>query len=153
MRMGAAAEAMNSDFEELLSIFNENSVRYLIVGGHAVMLYTEPRYTNDLDVWIDATAENGERVYRSLLQFGAPLAGLTAKDFAEEGSFYQMGIPPVRVDILMSLDGVTFAEVWPNRQQSKLGNAQAWFIGRGELIRNKRAVGRHIDLHDAELLE
>lgn len=152
--MGAApAEAMNSDFEELLSIFNENGVRYLIVGGHAVMLYTEPRYTKDLDVWIDASAENAERVYRSLLVFGAPLAGLTAKDFAEEGSFYQMGIPPARVDILMSIDGVSFADAWPNRQQSKLGSAPAWFIGRAELIRNKRAVGRHIDLHDAELLE
>lgn len=147
------ANAMNSDFEELLSIFNENSVRYLIVGGHAVMLYTEPRYTKDLDIWIDASPENGERVYRSLLAFGAPLAGLTAKDFTEEGAFYQVGIPPVRVDILMSIDAVTFAEAWPNRLQSKLGNAPAWFIGRGELIRNKRAVGRHIDLHDAELLE
>jgi hypothetical protein len=110
---------MNSDFEELSSIFNENSVRYLIVGGHAVMLYTEPRYTKDLDVWIEASAENAERVYRSLLAFGAPLAGQTAKDFAAEGSFYQMGIPPVRVDIPMLIDGVSFAEAWPNRQQSK----------------------------------
>ncbi|HEX7423792.1 MAG TPA: hypothetical protein VF311_07890 [Terriglobales bacterium] len=92
-------------------------------------------------MWVDASAENGERVYRSQLAFGAPLAGLTAKDFAEEGSFYQMGIPPVRVDVLMLIDGVSFAEVWPNRQQSKLGNAPAWFIGRGELIRNKRAGG------------
>ena len=64
-----------------------------------------------------------------------------------------MGIPPARVDILMSVDGVTFSEAWPNRQQAKLGSAQAWFIGRAELIRNKRAAGRHIDLHDAELLE
>ena len=154
MHMGAApAEAMNSDFEELLSIFNESGVRYFILGGHAVMLYTEPRYTKNLDVWIDSVAENAERVSRSLLKFGAPLAGLTAKDFADEGSFYQMGIPPVRVDILMSINGVSFAEAWPNRQQSKLGNAEACFIGRRELIRNKRAVGRHIDLHDAELLE
>ncbi len=154
MHIGAPpAEAMNSDFEERLSIFNENSVRYLIVGGHAVMVYTEPRHTKDLDIWIDASPQNGERVYRSLLAFGAPLAGLTAKDFTEEGSVYQMGIPPVRVDILMSIDGVSFAEAWPNRLQSKLGNAPAWFIGRCDLIRNKRAVGRHIDLHDAELLE
>ena len=65
--------------------------------------------TKGLDVWIDSSAENAERVYRSLLKFGAPLAGLTAKDFAEEGSFYQMGIPPVRVDILMSMDGVGWA--------------------------------------------
>jgi hypothetical protein len=154
MHIGVApAKLMNSDFEELLSIFNKNGVRYLIVGGHAVMLYTEPRYTKDLDVWIEASTENAERVYRALLAFGAPLAGLTVSDFAEEGSFYQMGIPPARVDILMSIDGVTFAEAWPNRQESKLGNAQAWFIGRRELIRNKRTVGRHIDLHDAELLE
>ena len=136
---------MNSDFEELLSIFNENGVRYLVVSGYAVMVYTEPRYTKDLDLWIDASAENADRVYRSLLAFGAPLAGLTAKD--------QMGIPPARVDVLMSVDGVTFSEAWPNRQQAKLGSAQAWFIGRAELIRNKRTVGRHIDLHDAELLE
>ena len=72
------------------------------------MLYTEPRYTKDLNVWIDSSAQNAERVYRSLLAFGAPL-GLTAKDFAEEGSFYQVGIPPVRVDILMSMDGVGWA--------------------------------------------
>ena len=144
---------MNSDFEELLNIFNADEVRYLIVGGHAVMLYTEPRYTQDLSVWIDANADNGERVFGALRRFGAPLGGLTAADFSKEGSFYQMGIPPVRVDILMSVDGVTFGEAWPNRQKSKLGTADAFFIGRAELIRNKRAVGRHIDLHDAESLE
>lgn len=143
---------MNSNFEELLSIFTENNVRYLIVGGHAVMLYTEPRYTKDLDIWVEADPENAQRVYLSLAAFGAPLAGLTPADFADLGSFYQMGIPPVRVDILMSIDGVTFQEAWPNRQRAKLGESEAWFIGRAELIRNKRAVGRHIDLHDAELL-
>jgi len=136
-----------------LNIFNADGVRYLIVGGHAVMLYTEPRYTKDLDVWIDSSPENGELVFHALRRFGAPLAGLSAKDFAEEGSFYQMGVPPARVDILMSIDGVNFGEAWQNRRQSKLGNVQAWFIGRAELIRNKRAVGRHIDLHDAESLE
>jgi hypothetical protein len=84
MHIGVApAKLMNSDFEELLSIFNKNGVRYLIVGGHAVMLYTEPRYTKDLDVWIEASTENAERVYRALLAFGAPLAGLTVSDFAE----------------------------------------------------------------------
>ena len=80
MHRGAAPpEAMNSDFEELLSIFNENGVRFLIVGGHAVMFYTEPRYAKDLDVWIGSSAENAARVYRSLLKFGAPLAGVTTK--------------------------------------------------------------------------
>jgi hypothetical protein len=144
---------MNSDFEELLRHFNGNSVRYLIVGGYAVMLYTEPRYTKDLDVWIDANPENAARVFRALAAFGAPLSGLTPDDFSHTGFFYQIGMPPARVDILMSVDGVSFEEAWPNRHSSSLGAQPAWFIGRNDLIRNKRASGRHIDLHDAELLE
>jgi hypothetical protein len=143
---------MNSDFNDLLRAFNDNGVRYLIVGGHAVMLYTEPRYTKVLDVWVEASADNAERVYRSPAAFGAPLSGLTPADFASEGFFYQMGVPPARVDILMSVDGVSFDEAWPNRQESPFGGVNAWFIGRQELIRNKRAAGRHIDLHDADLL-
>ena len=144
---------MNSDFEELLKAFNESGVKYLVVGGHAVMLYSEPRYTKDLDLWIEASQENGTKVFQALADFGAPLSGLTAADFATEGFFYQMGIPPARVDILMSIDGVRFDEAWPNRKESALGAAPAWFIGREDLIRNKRASGRHIDLHDADLLE
>ena len=88
----------NSLFKELLRKFNEHQIKYLIVGAYAVMKYTEPRYTKDLDVWIDSSPENGELVFHALRRFGAPLAGLSAKDFAEEGSFYQMGVPPARVD-------------------------------------------------------
>ncbi len=90
---------MNSDFEELLSLFNANDVKYLVVGGYAVMLYTEPRYTKDLDIWIEPSEDNAARVFRALSKFGAPLSGLTPSDFAHEGCFYQVGIPPVRVDI------------------------------------------------------
>lgn len=144
---------MSSEFEELLKLFNDNAVKYLIVGGHAVMLYTEPRYTKDLDIWIEANDENAQKVFRSLSKFGAPLASLSAADFAHEGFFYQIGLPPARVDILMSVDGLKFDEAWPNRREADLGNQKAWFIGRNDLIRNKRASGRHIDLHDAELLE
>ncbi len=89
---------MSSDFEELLKIFNAAQVKYLIVGGHAVMLYSEPRYTRDLDLWIEATEENAGKVFRSLAEFGAPLSGLTPADFCREGFFYQIGVPPVRVD-------------------------------------------------------
>lgn len=147
------AVPMNSDFEELLRLLNEDEVKYLIVGGHAVMLYTEPRYTKDLDVWIEASEENGAKVFRVLAAFGAPLAGLSASDFAREGFFYQLGSPPARVDILMSIDGVQFPEAWANRNQSVVGEQKAWFISRADLIKNKRATGRHIDLHDAGLLE
>src|ERR1700689_4058437 len=144
---------MNSNFEDLLRLFNANRVEYLIVGGYAVMFYSEPRYTNDLDVWIAATSENATKVYAALAAFGAPLAGLTADDFGHEGFFYQLGQPPLRIDILMSIEGVTFDEAWPRRVESHVGSERAWFIGRDELIRNKRAAGRHIDLHDADLLD
>jgi hypothetical protein len=144
---------MNSDFEELLNVFNRNGVRYLIVGGHAVMLYTEPRYTKDLDVWIEASEENAARVFRALAEFGAPLAGLQASDFSRQGFFYQLGQPPARVDILMSIEGVTFEEAWPNRNERVFGGQLTCFIGRSDLIKNKRATGRHIDLHDLGLLQ
>jgi hypothetical protein len=154
MRIPAGpAVPMSSGFEELLKVFNDNAGKYLLVGGHAVMLYTEPRYTKDLDIWIEASDENAQRVFRSLSKFGAPLAGLSAADCAHQGFFYQIGLPPARVDILMSVDGLTFDEAWPNRREADLGNQRAWFIGRTDLIRNKRASGRHIDLHDAQLLE
>jgi hypothetical protein len=147
------AVLMSSDFEELLRIFNGNEVKYLIVGGYAVILYTEPRYTKDLDVWVLANPENAAKVWKALVEFGAPLTGLRPDDFAHEGFFYQIGQPPVRVDILMSIDGVKFEEAWPKRRESHLGAQPAWFISREDLLKNKRTTGRHIDLHDAGLLE
>src|ERR1022692_3392386 len=152
IRNGLAA-SMHSGFEELLSIFNAHEVKYLVVGGHAVMLYTEPRYTKDLDLWVEASQENALKVFRALAAFGAPLTGLSPDDFAHEEFFYQIGVPPVRVDILMSVTGLTFPDAWPNRTESAIGGQNVWFIGRADLLRNKRASGRHIDLHDAELLE
>lgn len=131
---------MNSDFSELLNLFNANNVKYLSVGGYAVMLYTEPRYTKDLDIWIEANEENAARAFRALAEFGAPLAGLAAADFSKEGFFYQLGRPPARIDIQMS-------------QEAPLGGRTAWFISRSDLIKNKRATGRHIDLHDVEQLD
>jgi hypothetical protein len=144
---------MSSDFDELLNIFNRYEVRYLVVGGHAVMFYSEPRYTKDLDLWIEASEENSARVFRALAEFGAPLSGLTPQDFARAGFFYQIGLPPARIDVLMSLDGVHFEDAWPNRNESPIGSARASFISRADLIKNKRATGRPIDLHDLTLLE
>jgi hypothetical protein len=125
----------------------------MVVGGHAVMLYTEPRYTKDLDVWVEASRENSQRVFAALASFGAPLSGVTAEDFACEGSFYQLGRPPVRIDILMSIEGVRFEDAWPQRTEALFGDQTAFFIGRDDLIASKRALGRYIHLHDAEQLE
>lgn len=98
------------DFKELLSLFKKYSVQYLIVGGYAVMRYTEPRFTKDLDILIAVNDTNAVAVYNALTAFGAPLANLTPQDFAAEGYFYQIGVPPLRVDVLMSIPGVAFAE-------------------------------------------
>jgi hypothetical protein len=144
---------MNSDFSDLLRIINARSVNYLVVGGYAVMHYAEPRFTKDLDLWVEPSPGNGERVFTALAEFGAPLQGLSPADFAREGFCYQVGRPPVRVDILMSVDGLEFGAAWENRVPARLGAADVWMISREDLIRNKRATGRHIDLHDAELLE
>ena len=109
---------VNSDFSDLLKLFNDKKVKYLIIGGYAVVQYAEPRYTKDLDIWINTDTTNASSVYEALKEFGAPLAELTEKDFAEEGYFYQMGVPPVRVDILMGIPGVAFEEAWKKGQKS-----------------------------------
>jgi hypothetical protein len=124
----------------------------LVVGGYAVMLYTEPRFTKDLDLWVEATPENAARVFRSLLSFGAPLSGMKPEDFATEGMFYQIGIAPTRIDILMSVAGLQFSDAWANRREVTLGGESAYFLSREDLIRNKRATGRPQDLLDAEQL-
>ena len=106
---------VNSDFSDLLRLFNDYSVRYLVIGGYAVVQYAEPRYTKDLDLWISTDPSNAEATYKALREFGAPLAGLTSDDFAEEGYFYQMGVPPIRVDVLMGIPGLEFEPAWERR--------------------------------------
>jgi len=123
-----------------------------VVGGYAVMHYCEPRYTKDLYIWIDATPDNAHKVYSALARFGAPLKDITPADFATDDLVYQMGIPPVRVGILMTLSGVTFHDAWESRERSHFEGVPVWFIGREHLIQNKIASGRHIDLHHAEQL-
>ena len=106
----------SSDFRELLNLFEKHDIRYLVVGGYAVMKYSEPRYTKDLDLWIATDPENANSVYVALKEFGAPLANLTANDFTQKDYFYQMGRPPLRVDIMMSIPGVEFEVAWKNRK-------------------------------------
>ena len=124
-----------------------------MIGGYAVMMHTEPRYTKDLDLWIDPSRENARRVYLALAQFGAPLAGFTETDFTERGTVYQLGRPPARIDVLMSVSGLEFDEAWPNRVISEVDGLPIAFAGRGDLIKMKRAAGRTSDLVDIERLE
>ena len=143
---------VNSDFSDLLNLFNASNVKYLVVGGYALIQYAEPRYTKDLDLWISADKDNAAAVYKALKEFGAPLAGLTEADFTEEGYFYQMGRPPMRVDILMGIPGVEFEEAWRNREEVDFEDLTVKFISREDLIAAKKASGRPQDLIDAELL-
>jgi hypothetical protein len=142
----------SQDFRELLSILEKHKVRYLVVGGYAVMRYTEPRFTKDLDLWISTDEDNSKAVYEALKEFGAPLKGLTAADFTQEGYFYQMGNPPFRLDVMMSIPGVTFETAWSNREKVQLEGLVIPFISKADLIKAKEATGRDQDLIDAEEL-
>lgn len=143
---------VNSDFTDLLKLFNANHVRYLVIGGYAVIQYAEPRFTKDLDLWISTDTTNAAAVYKALQEFGAPLAGLTEADFAEEGYFYQMGIPPMRVDILMGIPGMDFEQAWKNRNEVDFDGLDVHFISKRDLIKVKKASGRPQDLIDADSL-
>lgn len=143
---------VNSDFSDLLRLFRDKSVRYLIIGGYAFIQYAEPRYTKDLDLWISTDSANAEAVYTTLLEFGAPLEGLTKDDFAEDGFFYQMGVPPVRVDILMGIPGLGFEEAWSRRVEVDFDGLLVFFISKQDLIAAKIASGRAQDLLDAGVL-
>ena len=142
----------NSDFNDLLRIFNANSVKYLVIGGYALIQYTEPRFTKDLDLWISTESRNASAVYNALREFGAPLSGLTEEDFAEKGYFYQMGVPPVRVDVLMGIPGLDFEAAWERRVETDVDGLSVPFISREDLITAKLASGRPQDLIDAQNL-
>ncbi len=143
---------VNSDFSDLLRLFNDNTVRYLVIGGYAVIQYGEPRFTKDLDLWISTDSINAAAVYKALKSFGAPLAGLTEKDFAEEGYFFQIGVAPIRVDILMGIPGGDFERAWGNRNKVDFDGLVVPFISKSDLIALKKASGRAQDLIDADLL-
>jgi hypothetical protein len=143
---------INSDFSDLLRLFNANHVRYLVIGGYAIVQYAEPRFTKDLDLWISTDKANAKAVYDALKSFGAPLMDLTEADFSEEGYFYQMGVPPIRIDLLMGIPGGDFERAWINRNEVDFEGLDVPFISRQDLIAVKTASGRPQDLIDADLL-
>ena len=142
----------NPDYCDLLSEFNAANVRYLVIGAHALAYHAEPRFTKDIDVWVDAADENARRVWTALREFGAPLRGISAGEFAVPDMVYQMGIPPNRVDVLTSVAGVRFANAWRRRVRVSYGGIVIFVMSRADLIRNKRACGRPQDLLDVKQL-
>ncbi len=140
------------DFRELLSLLEKYKVRYLVVGGYAVMKYTEPRFTKDLDIWISTDKKNSNAVYTALKEFGAPLKNLAPSDFSQEGYFYQMGNPPLRLDVMMSIPGVEFETAWKSRVKVQVEGLVIPFISKADLIKSKEASARDQDLIDAKEL-
>ena len=144
---------MHHDFKELLSAFNAAGVRYLIVGGYAVSLHAQPRATKDLDILIATDAENGEAAYTALAKFGAPVEGLSAKDFTEPDNFFRMGTPPVMVDIMPRINGVDFEVAWQRRVNVAIeDDLIVPFISHEDLLAAKISAGRPQDLADAAAL-
>ena len=143
---------MPRDLKDLLSAFNEHSVKYLVVGGYAFGVHAEPRATKDLDLFIRRDEENSRAVFRALAQYGAPLEGMSANDFMD-GTAFQIGQPPARVDLLQQIDGVSFDEAWGHSVEGLIdGEIRARVISREDLIRNKLASGREQDILDARTL-
>jgi hypothetical protein len=144
---------MFRDFKELLSVLNAHRVEYLVVGGYAVSLHAQPRATKELDILVGPSAENGRAVFSALAQFGAPLEGLSAKDFSEPGSFFRMGTPPVMVDILSTIGGVEFEPAWARRVEHTVEpGLTVPFISREDLVAAKLAAGRPQDMADVAAL-
>ena len=140
------------DFKELLASLNAHAVEYVIVGGYALAYHGAPRFTADLDVLVKADIENSVRIIQALGEFGFEAAGLAPEDFQQPEKVVQLGVPPVRVDILTSLTGVSWDEVFSGRAEGTYGDVPVCFIGREQLIANKRALGRKRDLADLEAL-
>jgi hypothetical protein len=146
---------MFDGFKELLSIFNAQKVKYLIVGGYAVSFHAQPRATQDIDLLIKPDADNARAVYAALGKFGAPLDGLTAGDFIERDKFFRMGRAPVIVDILPEIKGIDFDRAWQNRVEAVIdpqSGLTASFISSKDLIAAKLAAGRPQDLADVAAL-
>ena len=144
---------ISSDYEDLFSTLNAHKIKYLVVGAHAVMFYTQPRYTKDLDVWIPAVLNDPQRVYEALKAFGVPLRGIAPEDFQNPELFLQIGVAPVRIDILVNLEGVAVQEAWTHRRRSRYGKTPINLLGLAELIKAKKTTGRPQDQLDlAKLL-
>lgn len=144
---------MNRDFRDLLAEFNVCGVEYLVVGAHALAVHGHVRATKDLDVWVRPERANAGRVLRALAAFGAPLHDLTEEDLTQAGTIFQIGVPPVRIDVITSIDGVDFSDAWTDRLVADFGGERAGVLSRAHLIANKRASGRLQDLADVERLE
>ena len=143
---------MQPDFRELLALFNAHHVEYLIVGGYALAFHGAPRFTGDLDIFVNPDAANAHRILTALEAFGFASVGLTPSDFERPDQVVQLGEPPVRIDLITSITGVSWDEAWAGRVTGRYGDMPVYYIGREQFVANKRATGRTKDVADLEVL-
>jgi hypothetical protein len=144
---------IQKDFKEFIELLNKNSVRYLIVGGYAFSFHAEPRFTKDIDFFVDGSEENAERLLNALAGFGFKNIGLEKDDFIKSENIVQLGVPPVRIDLMTSVTGLDFVAAWENRVTGSYGDTPAFYVSKADLIQNKMAVGRKQDLSDIDRLQ
>jgi predicted nucleotidyltransferase len=144
---------LNKDFKEFFESLNDNNVRYLVVGGYAVAVHGHPRYTRDIDIWLELTQENAAKVVKALEQFGFGSLGLKEADFLEPTQVIQLGYPPNRIDLLTSIKGVYFEDCYQSKVEITISDVKVNFIDLENLKKNKQATGRHQDLADFENLK
>ncbi len=140
------------DFEELFELLNKHSVKYIVVGGYALAFHGAPRYTGDIDVFVKPDQENARNILHALDDFGFGDLDVSEKDFSEPDMVIQLGVPPVRVDFITSLSGLDWEAAEAGVVSGSYGQASVNFLGKTELLRNKRAIGRYKDLADLEAL-
>ncbi|NES23832.1 MAG: hypothetical protein F6K41_34180 [Symploca sp. SIO3E6] len=143
---------LNQDFKEFIQLLNEHKVHYLVIGGYAVALHGHPRYTKDLDIWVEMESNNAKRLMDALTAFGFGSVGLTQEDFLAPDQVIQLGYPPNRIDLVTTPDGVNFATCYQSKIEVKIDDISVYFIDLDNLKINKKASGRLQDLADLEKL-
>jgi hypothetical protein len=144
---------LEPDFKDFVELLNKHQVEYMVVGGYALAFHGEPRFTGDMDIWIDCTEENAQKMIVVMADFGAASLGFTKKDFLDKHIIKQIGQPPLRIDILSKIDGVLYKDAIKDKQQFKSGNLSIPFIGVKDFTRNKEAAGRKKDLKDVKKIK
>ena len=144
---------LSPEFRDILSDFTAEGVDFLVVGAYAMAAHGFPRATGDLDLWVRTDPVNARRVFLALVRFGAPLKDIREEEFRTPGWTYQLGVPPVRIDVLTAIDGVEFDDAWRRRRRLQIEGIRVPVLGRKDLITNKKATGRPKDLLDAAILE
>jgi len=144
---------LNNDYKELLSIFNEEKVKFILVGAYAMAVHGYPRATMGIDIWVIGELKNSKAVMKALQRFGAPLSDVNSEDFQKDNIIFQIGVFPRRIDILTSVDGLEFEEAYKHSIVVELEGVKLNVLSKEDLIRNKLASGRTKDLADVETLQ